>query len=33
VLPQVFLVGKDGKVVGKNLQISTVEEEIKKSLK
>ncbi len=33
VLPQVFLVGKDGKVVGKNLQISTVEEEIKKNLK
>jgi len=33
VLPQLFLVGKDGKVVGKNLQVSNVEEEIKKNLK
>lgn len=33
VLPQVFLVGKDAKVVGKNLQVSNVEDEIKKHLK
>ena len=33
VLPHVFLIGKDGKVVGKNLQVSNVEDEIKKNLK
>jgi hypothetical protein len=33
VLPTMFLVGPDGKVVSRNLQIATVEEEIKKLLK
>jgi hypothetical protein len=33
VLPQVFLVGKDGKVVNRNVQINALDEEIKKLLK
>jgi hypothetical protein len=33
VLPTMFLVGPDGKVVSRNVQIATVEEEIKKLLK
>jgi hypothetical protein len=33
VLPQVFLVGRDGKVVNRNAQVSTLDEEIKKLLK
>jgi hypothetical protein len=33
VLPTMFLVGPDGKVVSRNLQIATVEEEIRKLLK
>jgi Thioredoxin-like len=33
VMPQVFLVGKDGKVVNRNAQISALEEEIKKLTK
>jgi hypothetical protein len=33
VLPQMFLVGKDGKVVSRTVQIGTVEDEIKKQLK
>ncbi|MSR32283.1 MAG: redoxin domain-containing protein [Gemmataceae bacterium] len=33
VLPQIFLVGKDGKALGKNLQVSSLEDELKKHLK
>src|SRR5207245_9626783 len=33
VLPTMFLVGSDGKVVNRNIQIATVEEEIKKLVK
>jgi hypothetical protein len=33
VLPQMFLIGKDGKVVNRNAQIGNVEDEIKKLLK
>jgi hypothetical protein len=33
VLPQLFLVGKDGKVVNRNAQIANVEDELKKLLK
>jgi hypothetical protein len=33
VLPTMFLVGPDGKVVNRNIQIATVEEEIKKLVK
>ena len=33
VLPQVFLVGKDGKVVNRNVQVNALDEEIKKLLK
>ena len=33
VLPQTFLVGKDGKVLNRNAQVSTLEEEVKKQLK
>ncbi len=33
VLPQLFLVGKDGKVVNRNAQIANVEDDIKKLLK
>ena len=33
VLPTMFLVGPDGKVVSRNVQIATVEEEIKKLVK
>jgi hypothetical protein len=33
VLPQVFLVGKDGKVVNRNAQIGALDEDIKKLLK
>jgi hypothetical protein len=33
VLPTMFLVGPDGKVVSRNIQIATVEEEIKKLVK
>jgi hypothetical protein len=33
VLPQVFLVGKDGKVVNRNAQINSLDEEIKKLAK
>jgi thiol-disulfide isomerase/thioredoxin len=33
VLPSLFVVGKDGKVLSRNAQISTVEEEVKKHLK
>jgi hypothetical protein len=33
LLPQTFLVGKDGKVVNRNAQIANVEDEIKKLLK
>lgn len=32
VLPQIFIVGKDGKVVSRNGQIGTLEDEIKKQL-
>ncbi len=32
MLPNLFLVGKDGKVVSRTLQVSTLEEEIKKQL-
>ena len=30
VLPQTFLIGKDGKVVNRNVQINALDEEIKK---
>ena len=33
VLPQLFLVGKDGKVVSRNVQINNLEDEVKKLLK
>jgi hypothetical protein len=33
VLPQMFLVGKDGKVINRNAQLGNVEDEIKKQLK
>jgi hypothetical protein len=33
VLPQMFLIGKDGKVVSKSAQINSVEDEVKKQLK
>lgn len=33
VLPTVFIVGKDGKVVSRNAQVSTVDDEIKKLTK
>lgn len=33
VLPQMFLVGKDGKVVSRSVQASTLEEEVKKLMK
>ncbi len=33
VLPNIFLVGKDGKVVSRTVQISNLEEEIKKQIK
>jgi hypothetical protein len=33
VLPQLFLVGKDGKVVNRNAQIANVEDDVKKLLK
>jgi hypothetical protein len=33
VLPQLFLVGKDGKVINRNAQIANVEDEVKKLLK
>jgi hypothetical protein len=33
VLPNLFLVGKDGKVVSRNAQISTLDDEVKKLLK
>lgn len=33
VLPQMFLVGRDGRVVSRTVQIGTVEDEIKKQLK
>jgi len=33
VLPNLFLVGKDGKVASKNVQINTLEDEVKKLLK
>jgi hypothetical protein len=33
VLPNLFLIGKDGKVLSRNVQVSTVEEEIKKQTK
>jgi uncharacterized alpha/beta hydrolase family protein len=33
VLPTIFLVGKDGKVVSRNGQIANLEDEIKKLLK
>jgi hypothetical protein len=33
VLPQIFLVGKDGKVVNRNAQINSLDEEIKKLVK
>jgi hypothetical protein len=33
VLPNTFLVGKDGKVVSRNVQINSLEDEVKKLLK
>jgi hypothetical protein len=33
VLPHLFLVGKDGKVVSRNLQVGALEDEVKKLLK
>jgi thiol-disulfide isomerase/thioredoxin len=33
VLPQLFLIGKDGKVVSRNVQINNLEDEVKKLLK
>ncbi|HZY87331.1 MAG TPA: thioredoxin-like domain-containing protein, partial [Gemmataceae bacterium] len=33
VLPNTFLVGKDGKVVSRNVQINNLEDEVKKLLK
>jgi hypothetical protein len=33
VMPQIFLVGKDGKVVNRNVQINSLDEEIKKLAK
>jgi thiol-disulfide isomerase/thioredoxin len=33
VLPQLFLVGKDGKVLNRNLQLANLEDELKKQLK
>ena len=32
VLPNLFLVGKDGKVVNRNVQINNLEDEVKKQL-
>jgi len=32
MLPNLFLVGKDGKVVSRSLQVGSVEEEVKKQL-
>ncbi len=32
VLPNLFLVGKDGKVVNRNAQINNLDEEVKKQL-
>jgi hypothetical protein len=33
ILPQLFLVGRDGKVLNRNLQLANLEEELKKQLK